>query len=192
MLAGVPVVAAIAALLSLRRVQVSPLTEVSEGQMPLDELVGGGAVVSCSAMRALAVLGHCAPGLAAVQAQDGSLFVDNAADNAKPFIDRATPAYPGMLSALPLQAVLVQDDNLAALERVRTYLAVNVPPKTSPAALTSPTPPRTFGETIQIRLARTATVEKIVYAAGLLRPDGPRPGRRLWASSRRRFRCCAA
>jgi hypothetical protein len=61
--------------------------------------------------------------------------------------------------------VLVRDDNLATLERVRTYLAVNAPPQTSPAALTSPTPPRTFGETLQIRLARTAAVEKIVYAA---------------------------
>jgi hypothetical protein len=143
----------------------SPLTGAGEGRMPLDELVGSGAVVSCSAMRALAVLGHCAPGLAAVRAQDGSLFVDNAADNAKPFVDRATPAYPGTLSALPLQAVLVRDDNLATLERVRTYLAVNAPPQTSPAALTSPAPPRTFGETLQIRLGRTAAVEKIVYAA---------------------------
>jgi hypothetical protein len=29
----------------------------------------------------------------------------------------------------------------------------------------SPTPPRTFGETLDIRLARAATLEKIVYAA---------------------------
>jgi hypothetical protein len=29
----------------------------------------------------------------------------------------------------------------------------------------SPTPPRTFGETLQIRIARAATAERIVYAA---------------------------
>src|SRR5499427_1805119 len=48
----------------------SPLPGVGAGQMPFDALVGGGAAVSCSVMRALAVLGQCAPGLAAVQAQD--------------------------------------------------------------------------------------------------------------------------
>ena len=53
----------------------------------------------------------------------------------------------------------------ATLERVRTYLAVNTPPTESGGQGSAPTPPRTFGETLDIRLARAATFEKIVYAA---------------------------
>ena len=51
------------------------------------------------------------------------------------------------------------------LERVRTYLAVNAPPHVGDGHGDSPTPPRTFGETLQIRLARATTFEKILYAA---------------------------
>src|SRR5580693_8576044 len=40
-------------------------------------LAGGVTVVSCAVMRELAVLGQCAPGVAAVQTQDGSMFGDN-------------------------------------------------------------------------------------------------------------------
>jgi hypothetical protein len=56
-------------------------------------------------------------------------------------------------------------NNPAALERVRTFLAVNAPPQESGGQGQSPTPPRTFGETLQIRLDRAATLEKLVYAA---------------------------
>jgi hypothetical protein len=129
---------------------------------PVDALVGGGAAVSCSVMRALAVLGQCAPGVAAVQVTDGGLFTDNPS-NVKPFADSTSPAYTGELSSLPLQAVLVRVNTPATLERVRTYLAVNAAPKVADGS--SPTPPQTFGETLRIRLGRTATVEKIVYAA---------------------------
>jgi hypothetical protein len=59
----------------------------------------------------------------------------------------------------------VRVNSPATLERVRTYLAVNTPPPEFAGQDTSPTPPRTFGETLQIRLDRAATLEKIVYAA---------------------------
>jgi hypothetical protein len=134
-----------------------------EGE-PVDALVGDGAVVSCSAVRALAVLGQCAPGVAAVQVSDGALFPDNP-KYLTSFVDSASPAFTGQLSGLPLQAVLVRVHNPATLERVRTYLAVNAPPQTVDGTQSSPTPPRTFGETLQIRFGRTTTVEKIVYAA---------------------------
>jgi ABC-type transporter Mla maintaining outer membrane lipid asymmetry ATPase subunit MlaF len=130
----------------------------------LQGLVGGGAVVSCSAIRALAVLGQCAPGVAVVQVSDGALFPDNLSSLA-PFVDSTSPAFTDQPSSLPLQAVLVRVNNPATLERVRTYLTVNAPPRTADGTGTSPTPPRTFGETLQIRLGRTTTVEKIVYAA---------------------------
>ena len=56
-------------------------------------------------------------------------------------------------------------NNPAALERVRTFLAVNAPPQEDSGSGSAPTPPRTFGETLDIRLDRAATLEKLVYAA---------------------------
>jgi hypothetical protein len=144
---------------------------------PLYSLTGGGdaqigpgsgpgdTAVSCAVMRALAVLGQCAHGLQAVQTSDGSLFVDNPMYNTKPFVDSTNPAYTGKLSSLPLQTVLVRVNSPTTLERVRTYLTVNTAPKQSGGQGDAPTPPRTFGETLQIRLARATTLEKIVYAA---------------------------
>ena len=75
------------------------------------------------------------------------------------------PAYTGNLSSLPLQTVLVRVNSPATLERVRTYLTVNTAPQPAGGQGSAPTPPRTFGETLQIRLDRAATLEKIVYAA---------------------------
>src|SRR6516165_3035912 len=144
---------------------------------PLYSLTGGGSgqigpsggpgdtAVSCAVMRALAVLGQCAPGLQAVQTSDGDLFGDNPMYNTKPFVNSTNPAYTGKLSSLPLQAVLVRVNSPATLERVRTYLAVNAPPQENGGQGQAPTPPRTFGDTLQIRLGRAATLEKIVYAA---------------------------
>ena len=125
----------------------------------------GDTVVSCSVMRGLAVLGQCAPGLAAVQADTSSLFSDNPSDNTKPVVSASNTAYTGDLAELPLQAVLVRVNTPAELERVRTFLAVNAPPQEGGGQGQSPTPPRTFGETLQIRLDRAATLEKLVYAA---------------------------
>jgi len=122
-------------------------------------------VVSCAAMRDLAVLGQCAPGVAAVQTYDGSMFGDNPMYDTQPFVDASDLAYRGKLSGLPLQAVLVRVNSPATLERVRTYLAVNAPPQVSEGPGSAPTPPRTFGETLDIRLQRAATLENLVYAA---------------------------
>jgi hypothetical protein len=125
----------------------------------------GDTAVSCAAMRGLAVLGECASGLRAVQASDAGLFDDNPMYNTKPFVDVTNPAYTGNLSSLPLQTLLVRVNSSATLERVRTYLTINTPPQQAYGQGAAPTPPRTFGETLQIRLDRAATVEKIVYAA---------------------------
>jgi hypothetical protein len=122
-------------------------------------------VVSCAVMRDLAVLGQCAPGVAAVQTNDGSMFGDNPLYNTQTFVSASDPAYHGPLAGLPLQAVLVRVDSPATLERVRSYLAVNAPPQVTQGPGSSPTPPRTFGETLNIRLGRAATVENLVYAA---------------------------
>jgi hypothetical protein len=121
--------------------------------------------VSCAAMREIAVLGQCAPGVKAVQTTDDSLFDDNPMFNTKPIVSASDPAYTGNLTALPLQTVLVRVNSPTTLERVRTYLAANAPPQVGGDKENSPTPPRTFGETLQIRLDRANTFEKILYAA---------------------------
>ena len=132
---------------------------------------GGGAsqvgpsVMSCSALRGLAVLGQCAPGRQAVEVTDNSLYGDNPMYNTAPIASASSPAYPGDLAKLSLITVLVRVDSPATLERVRTYLAVNTPPQESGGQGSAPTPPRTFGETLQIRISRAATFQKIVYAA---------------------------
>jgi hypothetical protein len=137
------------------------------GNGPTGGGVGGpdAAIVSCSVMRDLAVLGQCAPGLRAVQTSDSDLFGDNPLYNTKPFVDPSDAAYTGTLSGLPLQSILVRVNSPATLERVRTYLSVHAPPQNFDGPGNSPTPPRTFGETLSIRLDRAATLEKIVYAA---------------------------
>jgi hypothetical protein len=132
---------------------------------PGKALTGGATVVSCTVMRDLAVFGQCAPGVPAVQTGDGSMFSDNPLFNTQTFVSASDPAYHGTLAGLPLQAVLVRVNSPATLERVRTYLAVNAPPQGSGGPESSPTPPRTFGETLDIRLQRAATLENLVYAA---------------------------
>jgi hypothetical protein len=121
--------------------------------------------VSCASLRGIGALGQCAPGVSAVQVSDGSLFDDNPNADTKPIADAASQPYTGGLTALPLQTVLVKVNSQATLERVRTYLAVNAPPRVGGGYGSSPTPPRTFGETLQIRIARATTFEKILYAA---------------------------
>ncbi len=88
----------------------------------------GGDIVTCSAMRGLAVLGQCAPGLAAVYADYENLLSDNPSDNAGPLVGASDPAYTGTLSSLRLNAVLVRANTPAVLERARTFLATHAPP----------------------------------------------------------------
>jgi hypothetical protein len=122
-------------------------------------------VVSCASMRAIGALGQCAPGLTAVQTVDDSLFDDNPTYQTKAFVSASDQGYSGNLTKLGLQSVFVKVNSSTALERVRTYLALNAPPRVGGGYGSSPTPPRTFGETLQIRIARATTFERIMYAA---------------------------
>ncbi len=123
------------------------------------------AVVSCPVLRELAVLGRCAPGVQAVQADDQSLFSDNPRDSTAPFVSAANPAYTGALAGLPLQAVLVRVNGAGTLERVRTYLAIHAPPQVSAGPGVAANPPRTFGETVAIRSGRVEVLQRLVYFA---------------------------
>jgi len=123
-------------------------------------------VVSCSMLRDLAVLGRCAPGVQAVQADDSNLtYSDNPHYSTEAFVSPANPGYSGRLAALPLQAVLVRVNGPATLERVRTFLAGHARPQVSTAPGVDPTPPRTFGEAIAIRSSRATVFERLVYFA---------------------------
>jgi hypothetical protein len=136
------------------------------GNVPNPKFYYGSMVaVSCASMRAIGALGECARGVPAVQVTDSSLFDDNPTYDTKPIVGTTSQAYTGNLTALPLQTVLVKVNSPATLERVRTYLAVTAPPRVGGGYGSSPTPPRTFGETLQIRSARANTFEKILYAA---------------------------
>jgi hypothetical protein len=121
--------------------------------------------VSCADMSAIGALGQCAPGTRAAQVMDASTFDDNPAFSDKPIVDGSSAPYTGDLATLLLQGVLVKVNNPTTLERVRTYLAVHAPPQVGGDSANSPTPPQTFGETLQIRLARSAAFERILYAA---------------------------
>jgi hypothetical protein len=121
--------------------------------------------VSCADMRAIGALGHCAPGVTAVAVMDGSLFDDNPIYDTAAIVSATSPPYRGNLATLPLQTVLVKVNSPATLERVRTYLAIHAPPQVGGGYGNSPTPPRTFGETLAIRTARAVTFERILYAA---------------------------
>jgi hypothetical protein len=152
----------ISGITAIRGATVYPLYDL---QPPGEGLGPTLIAVSCADMRAIAGLGRCAPGVRAVQVMDNSLFDDNPIYDTKAIVDSTSPAYTGKLNILPLQTVLVKVNGPATLERVRTYLAVHAPPQVGGNSGNSPTPPRTFGETLQIRTARAALFEKILYAA---------------------------
>jgi hypothetical protein len=135
------------------------------GTPPKEEFGGSAVAVSCASLRGIAGLGQCAPGLTAVRASDGSMFGDNPMYDTAAIVTAHSRAYTGSLATLPLQTVLVRVNNATTLERVRTYLAVHAPPQVGGGYGNSPTPPRTFGETLQIRLDRATTFEQILYAA---------------------------
>ncbi len=60
-------------------------------------------MVSCSVLRQLAVLGRCAAGIQAVQANDAALvYSDNPHDSTEAVAGPANPAFTPSLAALPL------------------------------------------------------------------------------------------
>jgi len=151
----------VSGLSSIAGTEVFPLYSLPQAANPnyQGQYVG---VVSCSVMRQLAVMGECAPGRTAVQVTDNALiYSDNPHDSTKPFVSSDNPAYTGSLTALPVQAVLVRVNNAATLERARTYLAVHAPPQVSAGPGVAATPPRTFGEAVQIRSKRAQVAQKL-------------------------------
>ena len=142
----------------------APTGPGSPGSSSAKQYFSSDVAISCADLRAIGALGECAAGLTAVQATDDSLFGDNPIFDTNPIVSSTDPGYKGDLTKLPLQTVLVKVNNATTLERVRTYLAVHAPPRTGGGVGSSPTPPRTFGETLQIRTARAALAANLAYA----------------------------
>jgi hypothetical protein len=121
------------------------------------------AVISCTGLRELRVLGQCALGRQAVKANTSSMiFSDNPYYSTQPIARASSPAASGNVGKLYLQAVLIKVTGPATLERVRTFLVTHTPQSASGTA------PRTFGEAIQARQGVAATVQRLFYVAVVL------------------------
>ncbi len=118
-------------------------------------------IISCDSLKQLVVLGGCAPGVKAIEANTFNLYGDNPTFTTQPI------AGPGLgnstvsdnFTGLYLQSVLIKVDNPTTLERVRTFLTTHTPLSASGAA------PRTFGEAVQARVAVGTTVQRLVFIA---------------------------
>jgi len=116
-------------------------------------------VIGCAGLARLAVLGQCAPGATAVQANTQNLFGDNPMFDTQQIVNQSNPAVHGNVADLQLQALLVATTSQATVERVRTFLVPYLAQTPSGSA------PRTFGEEIQARENVGNTLQRLVYIA---------------------------
>ncbi len=116
-------------------------------------------VIGCAGLARLAVLGTCAPGATAVQANTQNLFGDNPMFDSQQIVSQSNPAVHGNIADLQLQALLVDTNGQATVERVRTFLVPYLAQTASGSA------PRTFGEEIQVRENVGNTLQRLVYIA---------------------------
>jgi ABC-type antimicrobial peptide transport system permease subunit len=137
---------------------VVPIYSMPQDGNPND-LGNNNAIVSCEALRHLAALGQCAPGLKAVEASTFQLFSDNPSFSTTAIVDQSSPEASDSFTGLYLQAVLVKVNNSTTLERVRTFLVTHTTQSASGTA------PRTFGEAVQAREGVANTVQRLVYIA---------------------------
>jgi hypothetical protein len=121
------------------------------------------AVISCSGLRELKVLGQCAPGRQAAKANTANMiFSDNPYYSTQPIVSASSPVASGDVSKLYLQAVLIKVNGAGTLERVRTFLVTHTPQSASGTA------PRTFGEAVEARQSVASTVQRLFDVAVVL------------------------
>ncbi len=138
--------------------KVFPIYSMPQSSNPHNRGVNNG-IVSCESLSQLAVLGRCAPGIKAVEANTLNLQGDNPTFTTQSIVNQSNPAASDNFADLYLQAVLVKVNGPATLERVRTFLVTHT------AQSASGTAPRTFGEAIQAREGVATTVQRLVYIA---------------------------
>ncbi len=145
---------------AFRGATVFPIYSLPQSPSPIYPGANNG-MISCESLKQLAVLGECAPGVKAIEANTFNLYGDNPTFTTQPI------AGPGLgnstvsdnFTGLYLQSVLIKVDDPTTLERVRTFLTTHTPLSASGAA------PRTFGEAVQARVAVGTTVERLVFIA---------------------------
>jgi hypothetical protein len=127
-------------------------------------------VILCSSLQQLPVLGHCNPGVTAVQTNAASvLFTDDplSVTTSLPIVNQSTPPAPGTTMGLPLGALLVKTPDAATLEKVRTFLtpygaAVAAAGQPLSAWQMGSLEPETFGEVAQIRNNDASNTERMI------------------------------
>jgi hypothetical protein len=134
---------------------------------------GGGSqdnVILCSSLQQLPVLGHCNPGVTAVQTNaDNVLFTDNPlfVTTNLPIVNQASPPAPGGTTGLALRALLVKTPDAGTLEKARTLLTaygVTVAAAGQPLSAwqMGSLEPETFGEVAQIRNNDATNTERMI------------------------------
>jgi hypothetical protein len=120
-------------------------------------------VISCAALRQLPILGTCPAGAQAVEMLPSDLLTDNPLAMHFPTVHSDDPAYSGSLTGLRLSILMVRTSDAATLERVRTYLAVHVPPLKGANVLAGGNQPQTFGEVARVRQAAIEAAQRVVF-----------------------------
>ncbi|HZP53436.1 FtsX-like permease family protein [Actinocrinis sp.] len=120
-------------------------------------------VISCAALRELPVLGTCPSGAQAVELLPADLFTDNPLAMQFPIVTGGDPAYSGGLADLRLNILMVRTGDAATLERVRTYLAVHIPPLAGANVPAGGNQPQTFGEVAQVRQAAIEAAQRVIF-----------------------------
>jgi hypothetical protein len=120
-------------------------------------------VMSCVALRQLPILGTCPAGAQAVEVMPADLLVDNPLAMQFPIVHSDARAYSGSLADLRLNMLMVRTSDAATLERVRTYLAVQVPPLAGANVPAGGNLPQTFGEVAQVRQAAIEAAQRIIF-----------------------------
>jgi hypothetical protein len=120
-------------------------------------------VMTCAQLRELPILGSCPAGAQAVELLPSDLFTDNPLAMQFPIVHADNPAYSGSLTDLRLNILMVRTSDAATLERVRTYLAVHVPPLAGANTPAGGNQPQTFGEVAQVRQTSIEAAQRIIF-----------------------------
>ncbi len=132
--------------------------------VPLYNLPGGDAVMSCADLAAVPALGTCPTGAGEVGLSPEGLTTDNPLylNKILPLVGSASPREDIPLRRLELKTLLVKTSDASTLERVRTFLATDASLAEAGIA------PETFGESAKIRANDISNVQHVVLAAALL------------------------
>ncbi|HSX06734.1 MAG TPA: FtsX-like permease family protein [Candidatus Saccharimonadia bacterium] len=137
---------------------VAAVQQMQKGNPVPDQQVVGDSIIACADLQKVSTLGVCPLGAKAVVA-DPSFESDNPSYSTQPMADATSQTVSNDFSNLYLSTMLIKVTNGGTLERVRTYLATHTPSSLAGAA------PRTFGETVAVRVSLSSTIQRIFNGA---------------------------